>query len=380
MQTAFLLCAAALAAASEVELNRPVPALQVGRRFRAALEEPVSAAWAHVPVRAILKKVSAERQVSILLDRRIDPTRELSIDVTALPLREALAEIAAGAAGQASVLENTVYLGPPQGCAKLRTLIALRTEELFADDSAGRRQFELARRHTLHWSDLDRPADLIERIASRYALEVQDQDLVPHDLWAGATLADASAIEALQLVLIQFDLTFEWMDAARGIRIVPAPEEVRMARSYTPRTNDLRQLAAAWSDALPGVQTEVAQREVIVRGTVEQHEAIAELLNPARQRKPPATTADPVPLGRREFTLRIENVPASALMEKLEQSGIEFKYDAQALAEAGIDLDRPISLDIAKADAKTFFRAVFTPLGLEAVLGELSVELKPEGR
>ena len=64
---------------------------------------------------------------------------------------------------------------------------------------------------------------IVEQIAGRYKLKVKDLDRVPHDVWAHATLPSVNSYEALSLVLIQFDLTFQWNNDASTIQIVPLP-------------------------------------------------------------------------------------------------------------------------------------------------------------
>lgn len=360
----------------EVTLDRPVPLRLAGGRFDAELNSGLTASWKNVPLRPVLRRIEDERQISILLDRRIDPLREIAIDFAGVPLRTALQQFAARAGAEVRAVGNAVYIGPAAAAANLRTLVELRRDELESSATA-RRRFELSRRRTIHWNDLERPAEILSRIASRYDLSVAGLEQIPHDLWAGATLPEMTAGEALSLVLIQFDLTFAWADRGAGIQIVPAPEQVQLERRYQPRGVSAATAAARWREEIPGLVAEVSGREVVVRGTAEQHEAVAERVQPGRRSIPPRVGDRPTPIERRQFSLRIDRVPASALMRKLEESGIVFQYDATALAEAGIDLEQPISLDIREARADEFFRAVFEPLELRHSIDGLTVTLVP---
>lgn len=376
-----LLVTILLAAPPEVLLDQPIPVLQTDVRFRQELERPISASWGGAELRSLLRRITADRQVAILLDRRIDPNQELTLDVQDRTLRDALAEIASHCGAEMSVAGNVVYLGPSASAAKLRTLIELRSSELHRSSSgiAKSRQVDLAARKTIHWNDLDRPADVLRQISERFKVKILNSEAVPHDLWAGATLPNVTAAEALSLVLIQFDLTFEWTDAATAVRLVPMPQQVAVEKHYTPRNRSLADTLKDWQEQFPELQADIRGKELVVMATVEQHEALAESLKPTARRPSTRTTTNaPVPLRRREFTLRIERVPVSALMKKLEMSDVIFQYDPAQLTAAGIDLDQPISLDVTKAPAEKFFAAMFEPLGLAFQIDNVTVTLRPK--
>lgn len=363
----------------EVLPERPVPMRLAGGKFEAELRRPITAAWQSVPLRSVLRRIADERQVTILLDRRIDPTREIAVDFAGTPLAAALETLASQCDADVRAVANAAYVGPSEAAAKVRTLMELRRDELVATESAvpTRRQFELSQRRTIHWNDLDRPEDILRTVGSLYSLEVAGLERIPHDLWAGATLPEVTAGEALSLVLIQFDLTFAWTDRGEGLRIVPAPERPKLERRYRPRGQTAMATAVEWREAVPGLVTEPAGTQVVVRGTAEQHDAVAELIRPTRRPRAESSAEGPTPVERRQFSLKIDQVPASALMKKLEESGIVFEYDAEALQAAGIDLDQPISLTIRDAKAEEFFRAVFEPLGLKHSIEGLTVRLRP---
>ena len=212
-----------------VELDRPVPRLNTAGRFKKKLENPLTFSWKYLELRNVLETISENFQISILLDRRIDPDQKLDGALKEIPLQQGLESIAKQASAGTRVVANTVYIGPSRSADQLQKLVRLRTAELV--DLTKEKQFpkgrhrELAQRNTLHWNDLDRPRDIIEKIAGRYKLEVKGLDRIPHDLWAHATLPAINSLEALSLLLIQFDLTFQWNDNASAIQIIPLPRE-----------------------------------------------------------------------------------------------------------------------------------------------------------
>lgn len=347
-----------------------------GLRFSGALDARLSGSWVNVEFRSLLSRIAESRRVAILLDRRIDPSRVLSFEPVGKSVREALVELADGAEGSLTVVGSMVVIAPPAPAGRLRTLIQLRVDELSAEvgrskgAEAKSRLFSLAQRNTVRWSDLDTPREILERIAGRWKLSVEGLDNVPHDLWAGAVLPDVNAAEALSLVLNQFDLTFQWTDGAAGIRLVAAPKNASLEKRHSPRSNTAaKALQMIEEAALPGVAAEIDGREIKVRGTAEQHEAIEALLKPGSKStigtasKTPRPQPGATPLARRTFTLQTQNAPASAVLDKLKQSGLDVRYDAEKLKAAGVNIDKPITLDLNKAPTKELFEAICRPVG-----------------
>ncbi|MEX2287918.1 MAG: hypothetical protein WD648_12565 [Planctomycetaceae bacterium] len=378
--TAGLLVLLLAGADPDVALHPPQPRRLVDASFQRALRAPISGSWNNVELRRILRGIADERNISILVDRRIDPTTVRSVDLNNVPLVQGLETIASGSRATICTTDSTVVIGPPASLSKLRTLIQIRDDEMFASAShvSETRRFELVKPTTIHYGDLESPRGLVGRIAGDYALAVDGLEKIPHDLWAGATLPEVDAVTALSLVLNQFDLTFEWTNAGRGIRIVPVPDVVAIERVYTPRNQSPAEAAEAWKNQIEGLTTAVKGRQVIVSGTVEQHAAVAALLNPGRKVGSTPTPPRPVPLSRQRFTLTLQRISVEVLMTKLEDKGIHFDFDREALTAAGIDLKTPISIDVKQAPADDFFHAIFDPLKLSFTIDDSTVSLKPK--
>jgi hypothetical protein len=247
----------------------------------------------------------------------------------------------------------------------------------------------LSRTETVHWNDLDEPRAVVANLADQTGVEVLNPEAIPHDLWATATLPKATITESLSLILIQFDLTFVWNEDATQIRLVPVPEIVAVEKPYTPaggpsarasreaRERFLENASRTFEQKLPGVscRVDVDNNRLMIAATLEQHDILAGK-DPAL---PIANAPEKAPpLSKRQFTLRIERVPASALMKKLEETGVVFKYDAAQLKAKNINLDDLISMDVNKADADEFFKAFADPLGLKFSISNVTVTLTPK--
>ncbi|MBS0202163.1 MAG: STN domain-containing protein [Planctomycetes bacterium] len=357
--------------------ERPAVEYLTGPKFRVELDQATSGTWANVELRELLYTLASQRRVAILLDRRIDPTIRMPLEIVNRSLQDGLQEIAEKVAAQVSIPENVVYVGPAGAVRPLRTLIELRTAELQSKSQpvTERRRAELTKRQTVTWKDLNTPSEILQQIADQNRLEIRHAERVPHDLWAGNTLPGVTAAEALSLVLIQWNLTFAWLDGGQGIELVPIPDTVVVERRPRIKGRTAADMQKLVSEQLPDLDARLDGGEFVVRGTVEEQEEVVQLLNPTT-RKP----ATPVvaPLRQRKYTLNFKRAPVRGVMRELERSKVVFVYDAAALKSAGIDLDQTVDLTLEGASADEFFQKLFTPLNLSFEIDNVTVKLTPK--
>ena len=368
----------------EVRLAPPDFDAKNGPALRRALDATVpGVGWRNVSLRSLLEQVERGYGVCMLRDRRIDPTRRPEVAASNIPLRALLSDLASAADAELRFVGDAAYLGPPEAAAVVRTLAELRRQELVSAAGPAARRTALQRSDAVRWSDLTSSADVLHAVAARFGLTIENPEDLPHDLWPGGTLAGVSAAEGLTLVLIQFDLTFAWSNDLRSIRLVPLPSDrnaIVLTRALFSRDRPPGQAAVAWEAKVPGIEAAAQADRVVVTGTVEQFEALEAALATGgpgprpREPKPP----DISPLSRRRFTLTVARVPASAMMAKLEESGVVFEHDAAAFAAAGIDLDSPVTIDVRQATADEFLQALFDPLGVAFETRGVVVRLRPK--
>lgn len=355
------------------------PTLLTGRAFERALNGDISLAWQDQRLRDGLRKLTRNREIAILLDRRIDPDVKLTLQLKNVTLRDLLGVIASEADAELSVLENVVYIGPPETARRLRTVVEIISTGLpGAGDPQAGRSFELLKRRTLTWQDLDDPAAMLQRVGDSYGLGIMATRPVPHDLWAAGQIPDVSATVALLVVLSQFDLSFEWTDDWSGIRVVPLPESPRIERTFSIRRGSTTQLAAKLDQSLPGLSVKArGSRNLQASGTVEQLEQVDRVLHPERYatQRPgqrPKT-------GEVIFTFEVKNAPLIAVMTRLEeQAGFNFNYDATAIANAGIDVESVINLNLNKASEDELLEAMFKDTGLSFERDGKTVRVFPD--
>ncbi|HEX6984308.1 MAG TPA: hypothetical protein VF170_02975, partial [Planctomycetaceae bacterium] len=239
------------------------------------------------------------------------------------------------------------------------------------------RQFELSRKRTLQWPDLEEPRPLIERAAGEYGLRVEGLERIPYDLWGAGQLVNVNAAEALTALLIQFDLTFAWTGDADGVRLVAIPDEVAVKRLHRPRRGGVEAAVRTVARAFPRRTVTRQGAGLELAATVEEHEEVERLLGNRRAPQGDRPAADLGPLRQRRFTLSVVRQPASRIIETLETQDVTVDYDPDALEEAGIDLEQKVSLDLSQASADEFFRALCEPLGLDFAIDDRTATLTP---
>ncbi|MFN0056041.1 MAG: STN domain-containing protein [Planctomycetales bacterium] len=381
--TALCVCWLLLAASFQSAAAEPPPLL-VGKPFQKALEQPISATWERVDLRTIVRRIEGAQHTAILLDRRIDPSRERVATASGEPLLTFLERLAEQVEGRLSIVGNVAYLGPPEAALRLRTLIALRQQELQEDRLAvpRPRRAALLEPQSLAWEDGAQPTELVARLARQHACRVAGEELIPYDLWGGARLPGVNAIEALSLVLIQWNLTFQWIDAGRGIRLEPIPDRVGLERRHPlPKGVSAAAFIERWQEQFPSLEWRAAGKEVLVTAAIEVHEALE---GTARQR-PDRGTGVPgaglKPLKQERYTLRMKDKPVSALLKMLAEPAhgqLQFEYDRQQLEAAGIDLDTRVTFEVKNGTIEQLLQSALEPLGLKFTLVDRIVRLSPE--
>jgi hypothetical protein len=349
-----------------------------GPALQRALGLGVSAAWRNGEFRQALQRLCSQQKVAWVLDRRLDPNRPLTAEFNSEPLEGVLEQLAGLQAGSTTIVADAVYLGPSASAGRLRTLIALREQELQSSVGASlARRNELQKRRAETWADLETPHELLERLAKAHHLTVSGLELIPHDLWGAGALPDANAFEALSIVLIQFDLTFTWNKGATGINIVPIPEKIVLTKTLAAKRGTTAETVRGWVSDIPGLNAQFKGGKILAEGTMEQLEALEYAMDP-NARPPKRRTVPPTPIAQRQFGLTVRDVPASALIDKLKDSGIIFSYDPEKLKEKKIDLETLIDVEVEKASPEQFFHAIFDPLKLNFKIDGLTVTLTPK--
>jgi hypothetical protein len=361
---------------TEGETNKAADQPLTGNDFLKALNRPLLANRDLTPLRAALSRLAEERSVVMLLDRRIDPTQLVPVDVQA-PFFDAGIETLVQPFAGVSIVADTVVVAPAQVADTVRTRVALSAEEL---DQALKtnlnRKFELARRKPLSWPMLTEPRQLLQQVAAGYGLTCDNPEQIPHDLWAAGGLANANAAEAILLIAMQFELEPHWLDDRRFELVAekehPQRTQTHLVRGMSPQ-QALEKVQARW----PELDVAVSGKGLTVIGREEEQQEVAVLLGNRLARKVPVSV-QATELSRRRFTLRMVDRPFQELMDVLEKQGISVQQNDSALELAGIDLQTRISLELDNATIEQLLENACQPLKLGFTVQGTTISLFPD--
>jgi hypothetical protein len=347
------------------------------------LNTPTQVNWENRALRDALTSVSRSQQVAVLLDCRVDPERPLTLrgDGTLRSLFEGIAQThnnvharedafpRPAAAIGVTQLGSLIYVGPQAAARDLRTIAERRREEVRQLAAAQASPF--TSRVRLAWDELATPKEILKEIADKARLEFLGlEEQVPHDLWPAVDLPVMSLIDRLTIVAVQFDLTFRIEGGGKQVRLTPITAEDRTIQRNHDGGLKPDDLAKRWREACPDAEIRVAGRQLIVRGRLEDHEWLSRS-KPAKSDK----TAKTITKG---FTLTIKNkTPVELARYLAEQLKMELKMDEQALRDAGIDLDKRVSLTVIEPTLEKMLQSALAPAGLKHRLRGKVLEILP---
>jgi hypothetical protein len=333
-----------------------------GDKLRLQLEQKVSITWSArsgIPLRQALTHLSQSQQVAILLDRRVDPDQKIELTSDDVSLDATLKLIASRLTIGVAQVGSVIYFGPEATARRVRTLAALRHDEVLRLPSAARSRFLQLR--SWRWDDLSTPGDLLATLAAESKIEIQGTDRIPHDLWAGADLPPLNFTDRLTLAAAQFNLTFSIDPTGESVRLVEMPESVEIGRSYPLHVSagNADAIVAKLSKALPEAHIRFTAGRLLVRGRAEDQDFVEAALNgrPAKR-----TT---VTQGEKRYTLPVVSMAVGDLIKTLgRRLDLDVQIDDAAIQAAGLSLKTEVKVNVKDASEDDLLRAVLGPAGL----------------
>ncbi len=342
-----------------------------GEALQQALTQTAAVTWGNISARSAVESFAKAQRVAVMLDRRIDPDQKIELAFQDVPLQEALARIASRLRMGVTMLGPVAYFGPKATVERLRTVVALRSDEATHLPLATRLHWTQAK--AWKWEKLSAPRELIADLGQENQVQIEGLEKISTDLWAAADLPPLTLPERLMVVLAQFDLTYEPSADGTSLRIVTMPDKPVIERSYavtgTPQdvANQLRQMKM-----LADAQIDIAGKKVVVRGRQEDQDVVNDLLAGHTAHK--TSVAE----GKKVYTLRVE-VAVGELLEALsKQMRVEIQIDKPAIAAAGISLEKKVQVDVKEVSADALLHAVLDPVGLTYVQHDKAIEVKPK--
>jgi hypothetical protein len=274
--------------------------------------------WQRVPLRDALGRLQALFDDPVFVDRRVDPSMRVTLDIEAGSAEEVVAAIAAGRDLGVARLGRLVYLGPSGAADQLRTIAASRSQEvgrLSADLRAS-----LTKKRPSNWPRLGEPRGVVTAIVEQRGWRLGNADAIPYDLWPAGELPEMTLAEQLTLLLVGFDLTFELRPSDRSIDVVP----------------------------LKGVSKPSG-----VGAT-------------AKRSAAPLNSTHPMKDGKHVYTLRVKEQPVGAVLKEFSNRlHWAIQIDEESIRAAGKSLDKRVSFSVENADQEHLLEALLRPAGLD---------------
>ncbi len=330
-------------------------------------------------LREVCERLSKSHRIAIVIDRNLDPHRPVTLSAPIDgSVAQVLNQIAVNQNAQLRELGNALLVLSENPAEKLKTVVALRTEELKTTTAKKKAAFRynthtirrIMNRHPWQWNDLSRPRELVLEAAEKKGLQVKKSELIPHDLWYHGELPHAHLMEFLCFVLIQYDLTFSW-DDENSIEIVRIPERVTIERKYKRAKKIIEEHRKKLIKKFPQSRWEQQQGYVTVSGPIELHDELKALLS----NKKAKSTSSRIPWKQKRYTMRVVRKPLGEVLKFLDASGVPIQYDREQIESTGISFDQLISFETEQADAKELMQAICKPIDLPFHVSEQGIEL-----
>lgn len=339
-----------------------------GKAFQRQLQLPYRISWSDQALRDGLASVSRNQRIAIWLDRRIDPGRVMQITTGGESLQGALEQVAAKLNVGVGFVGPVVYLGPKPVAERLATIAALKREAVATLPQESRATWQ--RRRAFQWDVLTSPRELFDEVVAEIRprdepLKVVLPERLPHDLWAAGDYPALPPTDRLTLLLAGFDLSFDLARDGTAIRLAPLPDEVAMARTFTP-DNALRaeqQVARAF----PEVQLERRGNRLTATGRFEELELIGRML----RGEPIAPLA--VDDADTRFDLKVENTKVSGIIGALKkQRDLTVVVDPAIAAR----LETLVTFSVEQVTLVELLEAALHPVGIGFKLQGNRLELR----
>lgn len=351
VQLAHALVVAAACIVNAIDASAAETEWKVGDEMRRELLAEEALTWTSRPIRDGIRSLSDSQRVACWLDRRIDPSQELSLSVEG-PLQEILRQMAGQLKAGVGYVGPVVYIGPAKVTTKLWTVAELRAADVERLPASLRAKW--SERQPAQWEMLSTPRELLAATVERTGCTLEDLEMeIPHDLWPEARLPPLTVAERLTLILASFDRTFEIDANRRVIRLVPLPETPLLEKQYVANGEPAR-IASELARNFPDAKIQRNGNKLLITGIAEDHDSIRRLLQGEKIRRP---TGPP----EVRYRLEVKNQPLGAVLRKIE---MQAKLQMSTDEFAQVKLRDLVSFKVENATLEQLLQAALQGTGL----------------
>ncbi|GIX00099.1 MAG: hypothetical protein KatS3mg111_3431 [Pirellulaceae bacterium] len=330
-------------------------------------QTPTGFLWDNKPLREGVVELATSRGLNVWIDRRLDPSLPLTLQfpgpASYSDLFTALRQVAATAGAGVGLVENTIYLGPPDVAPRVATAAVRFYDQLVrhAGDASDRP-------HRTCWPDITSYQSLAEQICALPGWPLASK--LPHDLLhAGCFEIPCTVATQLTLLAAGFDMEPAVRHAGSEVAIQFQP-----LSATTVWTADYPRQQLVGLDGPPERAIAFAQRH---GGSIRRHatEATWEISGPTDFHLRCLVPAAPPPratnaIFRQRWTFEVRHKPAKVVLDSLAASiGFQPQWSTAASEVAG----KRISFRIENADLDALLQAFAQASGLSVTRQGLDV-------
>lgn len=307
-----------------VDGNAPLRSRQTKQiRVEQSREHQIATAtihWQSVSLREAIARLRPLFKESILVDRRVDPEIRVNLDMAATSAEQVLNAVGNDRGYHAAHVGTLLYFGPSVAADRLHDLNSQHSRDVAHVPPVLRSS--LARKQPIRWERLSEPRQIIADLAHKNGWQITGDEQIAFDLWDANELPDMSLSDALAVLLLGFDLSFELQPQTHALAIVPlASSQASLGRQKSPETA-YKQKGSAKS-------------------------------------RPEAGT-------KQLYTLHVQEKPVGAVLRELAgRLNWSLHIDEDAIRQTGKSLDQRVSFSVTNADREKLLTALLSPAGLE---------------
>ena len=339
------------------------------------LQRQVSVTWQGQELGRALNRLAASQQIVLWLDRRVDPRQSVDIQLTDVPLQQALEETAQHYGLGVARLDRIVYVGPAKSAREVATLSQRAHDSLDGVPEANKRQWLQTK--PLRWPRLSEPRALLTELLAEDHIQLLGSQRIAHDLWPAKKLPPLPLVDRVVLILLGFDLTCEIGPDGRTCTVAAIQRPVVLSRQYKLSGNQ-RKLLARIAREVPQAQLKVNDQTLTAVGRWEDQLQLRRLLSAPG---PISASGRPRARGKKDsqqvYSLRLRNQPVGRVMDQLAaQLKLKVVWNDQQLAAAKRSRKTPVSCDVHEVDLDELLQSILAPAGMQYRRNGRQVEIE----
>jgi hypothetical protein len=235
-----------------------------GKALEKAKSLPVSVSYTESPLRNQLIQFGVQRQRSIFVDRRVDPTLKQTRQFFDVTTEQVVWQTAAENGLGVARVGDLLFVGPKQSASRLPFAIAAANKDLSKLGKDVRRKWN--QRTGILWRDATTTTELAKWFETNHGIIFREP--IPFDVWPAADWPELTLLEQMSLVLVGFDLAFEIDKDGRTVSFVKFPAIETGSRKF--KTNSEPFEFEKAKSRFSNLRFAKSGRTVSVKGNVEQ--------------------------------------------------------------------------------------------------------------